>query len=155
MKVVDTLDLNKLSTQQKNDALCTDLLLKEKRCGKLEGRTCADGNKQRPCISKEDSLFPTVLIESLINILVIDAQEGREIATANVMGSYLNTDMGGFLSMKIEGNMVDYMVQADQKNTLIMYAQLTERRYCMYKYSRPCTDELSLACFGIIFLQRL
>ena len=116
MKVVDPLDLDKLSTQQKNGALCTGSLLKEKICGKLKGRTCADGNKQCPCISKEESLFPTASTEALIKTLVIDSQEGREITTANVIGTYLNTDIEGFLSMKIEGNVVDYMVQADIKN---------------------------------------
>ena len=46
---------------------------------------------------------------------VIDAYERRVTATANVTGAYLNAKMDQFLVMKIEGDMVDFMVQSDPK----------------------------------------
>ena len=71
MGVVDPLDPDKLTTQQKKDALRTVSLLKEKRNGDLKGRTCADGSIQRPYVSKEDSSSPTVSTEALMTTFVI------------------------------------------------------------------------------------
>ena len=90
-------------------------LLKEKRNGDLKGRTCADGSVQRPYVTKEDSSSHTVSTEALMTTFVIDAYERRVTATADVTGAYLNAKMDQFLVMKIEGDMVDFMVQADPK----------------------------------------
>jgi len=46
---------------------------------------------------------------------VIDAYEKRVTATADVTGAYLNAKMDEFLVMKIEGDMIGYMVQVDPK----------------------------------------
>jgi hypothetical protein len=48
------------------------MFLKEKRCGKIKGRGCADGCKQREYLSKEDTSSPTVAIESVFLSCVID-----------------------------------------------------------------------------------
>eukprot|EP00957_Ditylum_brightwellii_P109809 8375170-Ditylum_brightwellii.AAC.1 len=53
-----------LSPQEKKDALKAIMFLKEKQCGCLKGRTCADGRKQRDTILKEDAASPTVAPES-------------------------------------------------------------------------------------------
>ena len=66
-------------------------------------------------VTKEDSSSPTVSTEALMTTFVIDAYERRVVATADVTGAYLNAKMDQFLVMKIEGEMVDFMVQADPK----------------------------------------
>ena len=43
-RVVEPLDPEKISFQQKKYVLCAVSFLKEKRCGCLKGRTCADGS---------------------------------------------------------------------------------------------------------------
>ena len=45
--------------------------------------------------------------------IAIDAKEGRHVATANVEGAYLHADMDETVIMVFEGEMVDYMVEAN------------------------------------------
>ena len=83
----------------------------EKRSGQLKGRTCADGEKQRKYISKEESSSPTVSTENFLTALVIDAREGIDTATCDILGAYLNADMDEFTTMKLEAEIVDMMVK--------------------------------------------
>jgi len=41
--------------------------------------------------------------------ILIDAKERRDVATANVAGAYLHTDMDNFTLLKMEGELVDIM----------------------------------------------
>ena len=58
----------------------------------IKGRGCAGGRKQRDWLSKEDMSSPTVSIEGLVISCMIDTMEGREVATADIPGSFLQTD---------------------------------------------------------------
>jgi hypothetical protein len=49
------------------------MFLKEKRDGKIKGRTVAGGNKQRDFISKEDASSPTVATEAVLLTSIINA----------------------------------------------------------------------------------
>ena len=64
--VFDPVKASSLTKQQKYDALNLLTMIKQKRCGKIKGRACADGRKQRRYISKEDSTSPTVHLENFI-----------------------------------------------------------------------------------------
>eukprot|EP00957_Ditylum_brightwellii_P086127 6552809-Ditylum_brightwellii.AAC.2 len=88
-----------LTTQEKKDALKTIMFLKEKRCRRLKGRTCADGRKQCKTIPKEDVALPTVAPESVILTSVIDAKENRDVAITDIPGAYLSADMDNFVIM--------------------------------------------------------
>jgi len=61
----------------------------------------ADGRPQRKYIAKEDATSPTVSTEALLVSLIIDAFEGRDVATADVAGAYLHAEMDEFVIMKI------------------------------------------------------
>ena len=63
-------------------------MIKEKRNGKIKGRACADGRKQRRYIAKEDVIFPTIQLESLILSLTIEAHERRYVVTADVVEAF-------------------------------------------------------------------
>jgi hypothetical protein len=52
-----------LTHTQRQTVLESHMFLKEKRDGKIKGRTVAGGNKQRDYISKEDASSPTVATE--------------------------------------------------------------------------------------------
>ena len=41
------------------------MFLKQKRCGKIKGRGCADRRKQRKYLTKEDKSAPTVSTEDI------------------------------------------------------------------------------------------
>ena len=104
---------SELSDQQKKDALGSLMFLKEKRCGRLKARACANGNKQREIYSKEDVTSPTVSVESVLITSVIDAFERRHVATTDIPGAYLTADMDDFVTMRFEGRLAELMVMVD------------------------------------------
>ena len=78
-----------LTHEQRKDALAYLMFLKRKRCGKVKGRGCADGRKQRVYIAKEESTAPTASIEEVFLTAVKDALEGREVAVLDVPGAFM------------------------------------------------------------------
>jgi hypothetical protein len=88
MMVFGHIDPDELTAQQKHDALRAVNLINEKRCGKMKGRTCVDGNKQRAYIPREEVTSPTVSMEAQRISLVIDAHEKRAVAIFDVPGAY-------------------------------------------------------------------
>jgi hypothetical protein len=69
------------------------MFLKKKRCGHIKGRGCADGQKQRLYTTQEEASSPTVAIESVMLSCVIDASEGRDVATVDIPGAFMQADM--------------------------------------------------------------
>ena len=65
-----------LTTEQRREALAYLMFLKQKRCGTIKARGCADGRKQRDKITKQESASPTVATESVFITAVVDAHEG-------------------------------------------------------------------------------
>ena len=59
----------------------------------IKGRGCADGRKQRDWLYKEYMLLLTVSTEDLMLSCIIDAMEGREVATADIPGAYYRPTM--------------------------------------------------------------
>ena len=100
---------SKLTKAQKKGALRAISMVKEKRCGKIKGRTVADGRAQRNLYSKEDTSSPTVSTDALMVSLIIDASEHRDVATADVAGAYLHAEMVDFTLLRMEGTSVDIM----------------------------------------------
>ena len=62
-----------LTKSEKREALNLITMVKQKRDGKIKGRACADGRKQRRYINKDQVSSPTVQLESLMIILLVDA----------------------------------------------------------------------------------
>jgi hypothetical protein len=105
-------DMKSLSELKRKRALRSISPVNEKRCGRIKGRTVADGRGQREYISREDATSPTVSIEALILSIAINAKEGRAVATANVKEPICMRTWTKPLSC-CKGDMVDYMVQAN------------------------------------------
>ena len=59
-KVVEPFNPDTLSSEDKMKSLVAITFINEKRCGKLKGRTCADGRKQGQYLSKETFTSSTV-----------------------------------------------------------------------------------------------
>jgi Reverse transcriptase (RNA-dependent DNA polymerase)/Zinc knuckle len=102
-------DRNKLTASEKRGALRAINVIKEKRCGRIKGRTVADGRAQRDLYTKEETSSPTVSTDALMLSIMIDAKERRDVATADVAGAYLHADMDDFTLLKMEGESVDIM----------------------------------------------
>ena len=91
---IQAVDLTK--TQQKK-ALRIINLIKEKRNGRLKGRSVADGRPQRMLYTKEETSSPTTTPESVFLTTLVDAVEDRHVVVADVTGAYLNADMDDFV----------------------------------------------------------
>ena len=61
-----------ITPENRKKALHLVQLIKEKRCGKIKGRNCADERKQSSYISEEDATSPTVHGEAVLISCMID-----------------------------------------------------------------------------------
>ena len=88
LEVFEGANFYDVTPEHRKKALRLVQLIKEKRCGKIKGRTCADGRKQRDYISRDEAKSPTVSQEALILSCVTDAHGGRVVVTAEVPGAF-------------------------------------------------------------------
>ena len=92
------------------------MFLKMKRGGDIKGKGCADGRKQREYKSKDDTSSPTVSTEALVLSCMIYAMEGRDVATADIPGAFLQTEYTkGDTHVRIDGTMAELLAQVDPK----------------------------------------
>eukprot|EP00957_Ditylum_brightwellii_P084697 6439847-Ditylum_brightwellii.AAC.1 len=103
--VLDPKDPSELSDEEKKASLQYLMFLKKKRCGKIKGRGCADRRKQRTYTPKDDASAPTVATEALMLSCIIDVMEGRDVATVDIPGAFMQAEMDDAVHMKIEGTM--------------------------------------------------
>jgi hypothetical protein len=76
---------DKLSREQRMQALLLLLFLKEKRSGDIKGRACVNGAPQRAYIPKDEAASPTVSTESTFITALIAAKEQRKVQCYNVL----------------------------------------------------------------------
>jgi Reverse transcriptase (RNA-dependent DNA polymerase) len=110
-KVMEPVAADSLTYAEKKKALEYLMFLKEKRTGKIKGRGCADGRKQRVYTAKEEASSPTVSIESIMLTSVIDALEGRHVATADIPGAFMQVEMDEVVHMRLAGKMVELLLR--------------------------------------------
>ena len=136
--VFKAVDATQLTKAQKQGALRAINLIKEKRTGALKGRTCADGRPQRSGYTKEETASPTMSTDALLLSLLIDAKEERDVATADVVGAYLNADMEDFVLMRLVGDAVDILCTVNpmylefvviENGQKVLYVQLLKALY--------------------------
>lgn len=130
---------NTLTREEKFRSLQYLMFLKKKRCGRIKGRGCADGRKQRMYKSKQETSAPTVAVESLLISCAIDAKENRHVITSDVPGAFMQADMDEILHMKLEGPLARLLVQVNpgkyqsfmfgEKGKEIIYVQLMKALY--------------------------
>ena len=95
------------------------MFITEKRDGTVKGRLVFNRKPTRNYITKVDSASPTAENESIAISCVIDAHEGRDVATADIPNAFIQTDMPepkpgeDRVIMKITGELVDMMVELD------------------------------------------
>ncbi|GFH56607.1 hypothetical protein CTEN210_13083 [Chaetoceros tenuissimus] len=142
MAVVGRVKYEDLTDEDKKCALRAINLIKEKRDGKIKGRTCADGSKHRKFVPREDASSATLAVESLMALLVVFAHEKRDVAVFNVPGAYLHADLppDKFVLLKIEGQFVDIMVDVNpefkedvryENGKKVLYVQILKALYGM------------------------
>ena len=132
-------DAARLTKKQKKDALAYLMFLKKKRCGKIKGRGCADGRKQRIYTAKEEASSPTVSVEALMLTCAIDAKEERDVATVDIPGAFMQADMDELVHVRLEGTMAELLMKLDPKlyrpylvtenNKKVLYVELKKALY--------------------------
>jgi hypothetical protein len=113
--ILNPKDAGQLTRAQKKAALEYLMFIKKKRCGRIKGRGCADGRKQREYTSKEEASSPTVSIEALMLLCVINATEKRDVATVDIPGAFMQANMDKLVHMRLEGTMAELVVKLDPK----------------------------------------
>ena len=138
LNVYQAIDPKALTPQQKKEALRAINLIKEKRDGRLKGRTVADGRPQRNLYDKSETASPTVSSDALMLSIIVDAHENRDVATADVAGAYLKADMHDFVIMKFTGASVDLLCETNPKHLpfvtvengiKVLYVKLSKAMY--------------------------
>ena len=142
-----------LTVEQRREALAYLMFLKRKRCGKIKGRGCAGGRKQRACITKEDSTAPTVSTEAVFLTAVIDAMEGRNVVVLDVPGAFMQADIDELVHVKFTGAMVTLLLEIDydmykeyvvvEKGERVMYMELLKALYGTLRAARLFWQKLS------------
>ena len=80
-----------LTPKQKNNILESFIFVEEKKSGADKGRLVINGAMQRGHITKEEASSPTVFAESVILTSVVDAKEGRTVATVDIPNAFVQT----------------------------------------------------------------
>ena len=92
------------------------MFLKQKRCRKIKGRRCADGRKKREHFTKDNTSAPTVATEALFLMCLINAMEHQKVATVDITGVFMQSDMEGeTVHMKLEGKITELLTKLDLK----------------------------------------
>ena len=102
-----------MSREETKSALQYLMFLKEKRSGKIKGRGCADGRKQRLYKGKDETSSPTVFIESLFLSSMIDAHEHRKVMTLDIPGAFMQTDIDETIHIRLDGPLADLLIKVD------------------------------------------
>ena len=113
-------------------------LIAQKRCGKIKGRTCANGARQRRFVNDDDSFAsPAASLEAILTTLMIDAYDERDLAIADVPGAYLHVEFpkNKRVILKLSGDFVDIMcdVNPEYKDHVIFETSKKGRKSkCLY-----------------------
>ena len=119
---------------------------------KIMGGGCVDRGKHQDWLCKEDTQSPTVSTEGLMRSFTIDAMKGQEVATADILGAFLQTDYDkGDIQIKLEGAMVTLLEEIDPE--YYKYFIYTDKlgSKCMYTESKKAiygTLEASIIFWG-------
>ena len=106
-------DYDKISQDDKDKALPILMFMVLKRNGLLKTRGCANGSVQRLYTDKADVSSPTPDFYSFKFIAAVIAREGRDVATVDLPGFFLQTDQDEKILLKVTGAVALLLVESD------------------------------------------
>jgi Reverse transcriptase (RNA-dependent DNA polymerase) len=151
-KTIKPVFADSMTREQKLQALRYLMFLKEKRCGRIKARGCADGRKQRLWKTKEETSSPTVRTNSLFLTAIIAALEGRKVVTVDIPGAFMQTDIDELIHVKLEDEIVDVLLMVDseyaefvtyENGKKVLYVELQKALYGTLQASLLFWKELS------------
>ena len=109
---------DKMTRPEWKKVLESIVFLIQKRDGRVKARTVANGSVQRGWMTKEEAASPTAAVESILMTAVIDAKEGRCVATVDIPNAFIQTPIGNDkdgdrITMKVKGPLVDMLLKID------------------------------------------
>jgi len=118
------------------------MYLKQKRCGRIKARGCADGRKQRLYKNKHETSSPTVRTESVFLSCVVDAIERQHVICADIPGAFMQANIDEIVHVKFEGEIAELLVMVDPS----LYKQ-----YLCYEQGKPVIYvQLQKALYGTL-----
>jgi len=137
--VFQPIHVKTLNFEQRKSALNVIDLIKEKRCGRIKGRTVVDGRGQRGTYSKAETSSSALTLEAFVATLAVDAVESRDVATADIAGAYLKADQPDHVMIKMRGPAVQAILRVDsrkykpyvskEKGEEVLYMKLLKAMY--------------------------
>lgn len=61
--------------------------------------------------TKQETSSPTVSTKALLLSCIIDAKEGRDVATCNVLGAFMQAKIDGSIHMEMPGELAEILMQ--------------------------------------------
>ena len=136
-----------MTSEDFQKTLKSHLFLKQKCDDSIKGRMVADGSKQQTSIVKEDTTSPTIALESVLLMAMIDAAEGWDVATINILNAFIQTrldDDSDKILMRLHSKLAELMVEVapeiyskyvsvDSKGELVLYVHLLYVLYGIMK----------------------
>ena len=144
--VIEPIELDELTPEMKSTAMNAINLIAEKACGKIKGRSCADGSKQKRYLKDGESVAsPTASLEAINATWIIDAYEGRDVVSSDVPGAYLHANVPDdkVITMKFRGKqIIDIMCEVnpeykkyvfEENGQKVLYVRVVRAIYgCIY-----------------------
>jgi len=110
MEVFQPVLKSELTQQEVIQSLNSIIFIKQKKCGRIKARACADGRPQRILYNKHDAYSPTVKTESVLLTSIIDAAEERSVGIYDIPGAFLHSKLPDIVHMKMTGAMLKCLV---------------------------------------------
>jgi hypothetical protein len=139
-RVMKPVHSRELTPEEQREALAYLMFLKWKRCGKVKGRGCAGGCKQRRYPDQADAASPTVATEVVFLTAIIDALENRDVAVVNIPGAFMQVNLDDKTIHKcLTGKMVELLLEINhelyepylmrEQGEMVMYVKLLKALY--------------------------
>jgi Reverse transcriptase (RNA-dependent DNA polymerase) len=160
--VFKPINIHELTHQEKKRAIDSLIFLVQKDDGRIKARTCANGSVQRDYIDKDEASSPTALTEAIMMTAAIEADENRDVMTADIPNAFVQTEMENKaerIMMKIKGPLAEMLVTIEpeiysayiieEDNQKVIYVQVLKALYGMlqafllfYKKLRKDLEEI-------------
>ena len=112
LNVIKPVEKKSLTHEQKQCALSYLMYLKQKQCGRIKARGCADGQKQ--CIYKyKDETSSLTVSKEAIFLTRVGAQECWQVMTINIPGMFMQVDIDELIHVRLEGLMAELLIRVD------------------------------------------
>jgi hypothetical protein len=146
-KVMKPVHSRELTPEEQWEALAYLMFLKRKRCGKVKGRGCADGPKQRWYTNRADAASPTVATEAVFLMAIINALENRNVAVVDIPGAFMQVNLDDkTIHVRLAGKMVELLLEIDhelykpylmqERGEMITYVKLLKALYRTMRAAR-------------------